>query len=126
VEKRGGRIVLFASIIGWIVNYTLLSFIRNPYAASLLFLIPIYPFFLVSVNTLAAQASRSERRGGGLGALAGINALSMALGTVLGGVTGDLLGPRAIPCVSALISTLALVTWVSLLNNKQNPIEVES
>lgn len=126
VEKRGGRIVLFASIIGWIVNYTLLSLIRNPYVASLLFLIPIYPFFLVSVNTLAAQASRSERRGGGLGALAGINALSMALGTVLGGVTGDLLGPRAIPCVSAVISTLALVSWVSLLNNKQKPIEVES
>jgi MFS family permease len=121
VERWGGRLVLSAAIIGWIGNYTALSFIRNPYVASLIFLIPIYPFFLVSVNTLAAQVSRSERRGGGLGALAGINALSMTLGTVLGGGTGDLLGPRAIPCVSSVISMLALVSWIILLK----PVKTE-
>jgi predicted MFS family arabinose efflux permease len=126
VQARGGRLVLLIAIAVWIVDYSLYTVTRNPYVACLLFILPIYPFFLVSTNALAAEASRSHRRGGGLGALGGIAALSMALGTVLGGATGDLLGLRAIPSISALCSGLAVITFVLLIGiertqEKDNP-----
>jgi predicted MFS family arabinose efflux permease len=114
VDAHGGERVLALSILCWIINYLLLSITRNPYVASALFVTPIYPLFLVSTNALAAEASRSERRGGGLGALAGCSAFSMALGSVLGGMVGDGLGPRAIPCISAGLSTLALIAFIML------------
>ncbi|MHC4942606.1 MAG: MFS transporter [Planctomycetota bacterium] len=118
VDSIGGERVLMISIFCWILNYLFLSITRNPYVASALFITPIYPLFLVSANALAADASRSERRGGGLGAVAGCSALSMALGSVLGGVTGDVLSPRAIPCISAGLSTIALIAFFMLYGLK--------
>jgi predicted MFS family arabinose efflux permease len=115
VANRGGRIVMLGSIAAWILNYTLYSMTSNPYLVVLIFIMPIYPFFLVSTNALAANASRSERRGGGLGALAGVSAFSMAMGTVLGGLTGDYISLAAIPIVSALGSCLALISLVLLI-----------
>ena len=82
----------------------------------LLFLVPIYPFFLVSTNAIAAEASRAERRGGGLGVLAGVSALSMAFGTVLGGAAADSLGLICIPAVSAATTSLALLVFVMLIS----------
>lgn len=126
VETRGGRIVLLATLVLWVVNYSLFILVENAYLASLLFVVPIYPFFLVSTNSLAAEAARSERRGGGLGALAGVSAASMALGAVLGGATGDHLGLRAIPSVSTVVTALALFAFVFLMGLKKGSDEVQS
>lgn len=120
VQSRGGLGVLMFALIMWIMIYALLSLVRNPYLAAALFAVPIYPFFLVSTNALAAEASQSERRGGGLGALAGITALSMALGTVLGGAVGDLMGLRAIPSISVLVTSLALLLFIILMGMKES------
>jgi len=111
VDAKGGHVVLMTSILMWIGNYTLLFLNKNPYISSLLFIMPIYPFFLVSTNTLAAQISSANRRGGGLGVLAGVNALSMALGTMGGGIVSDTLGVGFVPLFSAIFSVLAFMVY---------------
>ncbi|MFH2001118.1 MAG: MFS transporter, partial [Planctomycetota bacterium] len=119
VELWGGLPVIKTAISLWIGNYLLMGITSSPFWVSVLFVLPIYPFFLVSVNYLAAETSRSERRGGGLGALAGVAAFSMGLGTVLGGAVGDRLGLNAVPFVAALISLGAYVVSTFLLNTEK-------
>jgi len=119
VEAKGGKVVLKYTLLMWVGDYLLLFFTREPISASILFTVPIYPFFLVAVNTLASDASSSDRRGGGLGALAGVSALSMAIGIVSGGATGDYLGVAAIPLVSSVFSSLAFLAFLFLMNSNK-------
>lgn len=115
VATKGGLVVLKGAVVMWIADYILLGINTSPILASVLFVLPIYPFFLVSANYLAAEASRSERRGAGLGALAGVAAISMGLGTILGGSIGDHLGLMAVPYVAALFSMTAFAAAVFML-----------
>lgn len=128
VGKAGGRTVLAATIIAWIANYGAYQVIRAPWLACANFVVPIYPFFLVSTNALAAEASRSARRGGGLGALGGIAALSTATGAVLGGALADLMGLKALPAAAALghcaaLAALALLGRMEGYGNTGTPVE---
>ena len=119
VERFGGYRVVFGSTLAWAATYLGLFLAANPWVSSGLFLVPIYAFFLVGANTAAAEIARSERRGGGLGALAGVSALSMALGAVIGGMTGDI-SLSHIPLVSSLGTfTAALASIVLLLRERR-------
>jgi len=123
VESRGGRLVLKATIVAWCVVYSLFCLVRNPYLASLLFLLPVYPFFLVSITAIAADASRSKQRGGGLGVLTGVSAISTILGSTLGGATADLVDLNAVPGVSAIVGALAFVVFLFLMSAPENQQE---
>ena len=118
VRRFGGRPVLAVVLLMWIVNYGLYPVIHAPWLACVNFVVPIYPFFLVSTNALAAEAARTERRGGGLGALGGVGALSMAGGTVLGGALADLAGLAALP-VAAVLGHCAAFAALAVLSGKE-------
>lgn len=115
VGRRGGRVGLLGSILLYIGFYTSVSFIHDPLITSVLFVVPIYPLFLVSGSALAADATRSDQRAGGLGVMAGVFALAQAAGCLLGGAIGDFLSLRKIVVVAAFISCLSLLLFVLLV-----------
>jgi predicted MFS family arabinose efflux permease len=80
-----------------------------------LFLVPVYPIFLASSSALAADATRSDQRAGGLGVLAGVFAFSVLTGSSLGGFVGDTLGLRAVILVAAAFSCLGFGAFVALV-----------
>ena len=112
VDRAGGRAGLLLCLGGYVTIYSIFTLTRDPWLASALFLVPMYPVFLVSANALAAEATGVRRRAGGLGAMAGVMAVSMAAGSVLGGAVGDALGLRAVVRAAAGVSLLALAVFL--------------
>ena len=124
IDRRGGRVGLLGSILLYIGFYTAVAFIHDSRIASVLFVIPIYPLFLVSGSALAADATRSDQRAGGLGVMAGVFALAQAAGGLLGGAIGDFMSLRKIVVAAAFISCLSLLLFVLLVGlEKRRPVE---
>ncbi len=122
IDRRGGRAGLLGSILLYIGFYTAVSFIHDPLATSVLFVVPIYPLFLVSGSALAAEATRSSQRAGGIGVMAGVFALAQAAGGLLGGAIGDFMSLRKIVVVAAFISCVSLLLFVLLVGlEKRRP-----
>jgi len=115
LDRFGGRIGLFACIVLYVVLYAAFSLIRNPWVMSALFIVPIYPILLVSANALAAEATHAGQRAGGIGVMGGVSAFAIVLGSPLGGLVGDLFGLRPIMYVSAGLSVVSLVAFVTLV-----------
>jgi MFS family permease len=119
IDRFGGRAGLFLSILLYIFVYSSISFATTPWLVILLFIVPVYPVFLVSATALAAEATRSEQRAGGVGVMSGVFSLSMAAGSVLGGLIGDHFGLRAIVVTSACLSCLCLVVFFLFVGFKR-------
>ncbi len=120
LDRRGGRIGLFVSIFCYIGTYTAVSFLKDPWVVSAFFIIPIYPVFLVSANALAADATRTEQRAGGIGVMNGVLAMAVVAGTLVGGAVGDLYGLRAVVRTAALLSCVGLLSFLLLLSREGN------
>ena len=115
VARFGGRYGLIACLVVYVVNYALFCLIRSPVFATVLFCVPVYPLFLVSANAVAAEETRTGQRAGGMGVMAGVMSISVASGSLLGGLVGDELGLRAIFIASVAVSALALATFLLLV-----------
>jgi predicted MFS family arabinose efflux permease len=120
LDRRGARIGLFGAIVLYILVYSAIALSRDHRIVSALFIIPVYPIFLVSANALAAEATHTKQRAGGIGVMGGVLAISVLVGCVLGGSMGDAYGLRSIIYTSVAISSLSLITFVLLVGLKRH------
>ncbi|MBN1504135.1 MAG: MFS transporter [Candidatus Eisenbacteria bacterium] len=117
VDKFGSVRILLIAILAYVVTYTLVSFTVNPLFVSVLLCVPVYPPFNVSSAALVSELSGESRRAGGLGILNGAQAVSLALGSLLGGAIGDAFGLKALPRWAfgvELVTFVAAVVAVAL------------
>jgi MFS family permease len=85
---------------------------------SVLLCVPVYPPFNVSSVALVSELSGESRRAGGLGILSGVQAVSLAVGSFLGGAIGDAFGLWALPrwtLGAEVAAFLAAVVLIALL-----------
>lgn len=115
IDRFGGRAGLVVCLVIYVVDYFLFCLIRSPIFATILFCVPVYPLFLVSANAVAAAETGKSQRAGGMGVMAGVMSISVASGSLLGGLVGDELGLRAIFFASVGVSALALVVFLLLV-----------
>ena len=88
---------------------------QDPIIVAILFAAPLYGFLNVSLNALAAEYSRAEQRGGGLGVLNGVLAMGTIAGPLTGGALADRHGLVAVPWTAlAFIIPAAVIAWWSL------------
>ena len=97
VDRFGAVRVLLAAILAYVVTYGLVSLTMSPIFVSVLLCVPVYPPFNTSSAALVSELSGESRRAGGLGILNGVSAVSLAIGSLLGGAIGDALGLAALP-----------------------------
>ncbi len=115
VKRFGGARVLTGAITLYVPMFLAVALIRSPILVSAVYAFPLYGAVHVSVATLAAEYSRSEQRGGGLGVLNGVYALAMAAGPITAGLLADARGLQAIPWTgSAFLLAASVAAWWGL------------
>jgi MFS family permease len=121
VDKFGSVRVLLVAIVAYVATYGLVSLTVSPLAVSALLCVPVYPPFNVSSAALVSELSGESRRAGGLGILSGVQAVSLAAGSLLGGAVGDSFGLHALPRwtlgveAAVLLAAVVLVTVLKIL-----------
>lgn len=119
VKRLGGALVLALTVSAYALLYFAMAFLRSPLAVAVLYVVPLYGFLGVSLNTLAAEYSRAEQRGGGLGVLNGVFGLGTVAGPLVAGHLSDRQGLGAIPwCALAFAFPASAVAWWSLFRSK--------
>ncbi|MFH0777156.1 MAG: MFS transporter [Candidatus Eisenbacteria bacterium] len=108
-DRIGPIKVLLIAVISYSLIYSLVSLTRNPLLAALYFCIPIYPLFNVGVITLVSEVSGESRRAGGLGVLGGVQALSIAGGTLAGGAVASHSGLGMLPRWTVILQIACLI-----------------
>jgi len=115
VKRFGGGRVLAVVVTGYAGMYVGMGLTQDPIIVAILFAAPLYGFLNVSLNALAAEYSRAEQRGGGLGVLNGVLAMGTIAGPLTGGALADRHGLVAVPWTAlAFIIPAAVIAWWSL------------
>jgi MFS family permease len=118
VDKFGSVRVLLVAILAYVATYGLVSLTVSPIFVSVLLCVPVYPPFNVSSAALVSELSGESRRAGGLGILNGVSAVSLAIGSLVGGAIGDAFGLAGLPRWTLgveIVTFLAAVVLVVLL-----------
>ena len=118
VDTFGSVRILLVAMLAYVVTYALVTLTVSPVLISVLLCVPVYPPFNVSSAALVSELSGESRRAGGLGILNGVLAVSLALGSLLGGVIGDAFGLASLPRWTLgveIVAFLAAVAAVTLL-----------
>jgi MFS family permease len=114
VKRLGGGRVLALATAGYVGMYLGMALIRSALAVAILFVVPLFGFLNVSLNALAAEYSRREQRGGGLGILNGVLAMGTVAGPLAAGAMADRHGLGAVPwCALGFVIPAAFVAWGS-------------
>jgi DHA1 family multidrug resistance protein-like MFS transporter len=114
VKRFGGGRVLALATAGYVGMYLGMALVRSALAVAILFVVPLFGFLNVSLNALAAEYSRTEQRGGGLGVLNGVLAMGTVAGPLTAGALADRHGLAAVPwCALGFVLPAALVAWGS-------------
>lgn len=125
VDRSGPRVVLRTALAAYLVYFAInvvLTYLygRSPspaygIAVAALFVIPIYPAFMVAGNAWVAAVLHRSQRSGGLGAIGGVEAAGAMCGALLGGALGDRMGLRVAPAASTALALAAtVVAFVAL------------
>ena len=110
---RVGPIRVFAlAVLSYAIVYGLLSLTKDPILIAVYFCVPVYPFFNVSVITLASELSGQNTRAGGLGVLAGVLAIALAAGTLAGGAIADHISLAVLPRWTVGLEMICLIALV--------------
>jgi predicted MFS family arabinose efflux permease len=118
VRRFGGGRVLAVVSTGYLGMYLGMGLARNPLAVAILFAAPLYGFLNVSLNALAAEYSRIEQRGGGLGVLNGVLAMGTVAGPLTGGFLADRHGLGVVPWSAlAFILPASILAWWSFFRS---------
>ncbi len=115
VDTFGSVRVLLVAMLAYVVTYGLVSLTVNPFLVSVLLCVPVYPPFNVSSIALVSELSGESRRAGGLGILSGVFAVSLAVGSLLGGAIGDAFGLAALPRWTLGVEVAAFLAAVALV-----------
>ncbi len=125
VDRWGPGVVLRAAVAAYLVYFAInvvLTYLygRGPspvygLLVAALFVIPIYPAFVVAGNAWVASVLHRSQRSGGLGAIGGVEAAGAMGGALLGGVLGDRMGLRVAPAASTALALAATVVAFAAL-----------
>lgn len=119
VRRFGGVRVLQAALTLYIPMYLAMALTRSPLLVSIVYAFPLYGAVHVSAATLAAEYSRTEQRGGGLGVLNGIYALAGIVGPITAGLLADARGLGIVPWTGlAFLVAGSAVAWWGLARAK--------
>jgi predicted MFS family arabinose efflux permease len=122
VDRLGSRVVFLGSVLGYAVYFAANMFLTQPYVVAALFIIPIYPAFVVAGNAMVASIVRRDQRAGGLGVITGTEALGAVAGALLGGWAGDRFGVGVTPLMATLLTGTALVLAAGVL---RRPVQAQ-
>ncbi|MEW6049312.1 MAG: MFS transporter [Bacillota bacterium] len=96
----------------YIAMYVLMAAAPNALVAAVAFALPLYALIRAGATWAAESLTHASERGGGMGALDGMEAFSLALGAVMAGSVGDQLGLRAVYATCAGVALLlSLLAW---------------
>ena len=109
VDRFGSRVVFLAGVLGYAVYFFVNVLITQPYVVAALFIIPIYPAFVVAGNAMVASIIRRDQRAGGLGVITGVEAFGALAGALAGGWAGDRFGIGVTPLAATVLAGAALV-----------------
>jgi predicted MFS family arabinose efflux permease len=120
VKRFGGERVLPVALSLYVAMYLAMALVRSPLLVSAIFAFPLYGLVQVAASTLAAEYSRTEQRGGGLGVLNGIYALAAVAGPLTAGLLSDARGLAAVPWTAfAYLSAAAVFAWWGLARARE-------
>lgn len=116
-ERTGYRNMLVAATIGAAAGYSLVYFADNLW--SLILLMAVVGIFsgamIPMVNALIGASAPKGKQGSAFGLVGSAQALSLALGPLLGGITADWLGIHAgFPIIGALLMGVAVLVTLSV------------
>lgn len=121
VRRFGAGRVLAVSAVGYVGMYLGMALVRSPLAMAILFVAPLFGFLNVSLNALAADYSRREQRGGGLGVLNGVLAMGTVAGPLAAGALADRHGLGIVPwCAFGFVLPAAAIAWGSFFRSAGN------
>ncbi|MBI5836312.1 MAG: MFS transporter [Candidatus Eisenbacteria bacterium] len=109
VDRFGSRVVFLAGVLGYAVYFLVNVLITQPYLVAALFIIPIYPAFVVAGNAMVASIIRRDQRAGGLGVITGVEAFGALAGALAGGWAGDRFGIGVTPLAATILAGAALI-----------------
>jgi predicted MFS family arabinose efflux permease len=120
VKRFGGGRCLAAVTTLYLLMYLGIASTRNVLVAGGLYAIPLYGLFIVAANSLAAEYSSEEQRGGGLGVLNGVWALGTLAGPLVGGLLADAHGLRVVPWTAfGFMAPASAIAWIALWRTPQ-------
>jgi MFS family permease len=126
VDRFGARPVLLASVLGYAVYFAGNIYLTQPYVVAALFIIPIYPAFVVAGNAMVASVVQRGQRAGGLGVITGTEALGAVAGALVGGWAGDRYGIGVTPLAATALSAVALLLAAGALVRPAREVEEET
>jgi len=105
-DRCGRTQLILLATGGYILLYFSFIFIKNPLILALLYAIPLYPAIRVATNAFLADLTDQAVRGGGLGLIEGVQAISSAIAPLLAAAVVERGGLGVLP-VAAFVVMLA-------------------
>ena len=121
VKRFGANVVYAGGVFLYGAMYLGMGLAQSRWATGVIFCLPLYGLTNVSANTLVAEYSTSEQRGGGLGVLNGTLALSTIAGPLTAGALADRVGLGVVPWVAFTFAILALPIALWIARNGRAP-----
>lgn len=121
VRRVGGGRVLAIASLGYVGMYLGMALAQSAETVVLLFVVPLFGFLNVSLNALAAEYSKVEQRGGGLGVLNGVLALGTVAGPLAAGLIADRQGLAAVPwCAFGFVVPAAIIAGATFFRSDRD------
>ena len=111
-DRFGHWNLLRGAAIGYMLVLTVMSCLSSPRLVALLYALPLYPALSVGASAAAAQMTKESRRGGGVGIVDGVLAISGFLGAVTGGGIVQIYGFTPLPRAAALVALIGAIYTV--------------
>lgn len=106
-----GNLMLAGGLL-YVAMYLVMAGAPTAMVAAAAFSLPLYALARAGATWAAGSLTKPSERGGGMGALDGVEALAVTLGALAGGVIGDAWGLRAVYAACAgVAAVMSLVAW---------------
>jgi MFS family permease len=106
-DRIGRRPLILAATVSYVFLFGSFVFVADPRLLAFLYSIPLYPAIRVATNAFLADLTDVGVRGGGMGLIEGVQAISSAIAPLVGYAVLEAYGYAALPaaaCVLMLIS----------------------
>ena len=116
-DRYGRRPIILLGFAAYAIFMIVYIFVVNPWIATILWIIPLYPLVYTASYAAAADLSKVTRRGRAMSTIATANSLGSGIGPIIGGVLIQFLIPtlRGNMLFAVVFNTLAFVLVLFLV-----------
>lgn len=122
-DRVGRKLVILYSCFGYGMLFLILLYVRNPYVVAALWATPLYAGIYVGSVVITSDLTSEEERGRGMSIVNSSINLGRSFGTILGGVTGEIIGLAKNLYIAALLNfiggTISLLKLRETLKRKE-------